>query len=93
MPPKLAESKPNLSDDEGTVVEVVTKRVTLKLNQQAKPDVNLTKEAIGFRSDCPGLRGEEGLYDPHKDLWVQWHTNGIGNPKYKGLENSAIMPF
>ena len=76
-PPKLAENNRNLSDDEESVQEVVIKRVKPKLNLQAKPDVDLTKEAIGFRSDSPGLQGEEGLYDPHEDLWVQFHTDGI----------------
>ena len=52
---------------------------------QGKPDVDLTKEAISFRNDSPGEPGEEGLYDPHKDLWVQWHTDGIENPKKRRL--------
>ena len=82
--PKLAEKR-NLSDDEESVVEVVTKKYKPKLNLRAKPDVDLTKEAIGFRSDSPGLQGDEGLYDPHEDLWVQWHTDGIENPKKRKL--------
>ena len=85
LPPKLAENKPNLSDDKELAVEVVTKRVKPKLNLQAKADVNLTKEAIGFRSDSPGLQGEEGLYNFHEDLWVQWYTDGIENPKKRRL--------
>ena len=83
--PKLAENKRKHSDDEESedlVEEVVTKRVKPKLNVQAKPDVDLTKRALGFRNDSPG---EEGLYNPHKDLWVQWHTDGIENPKKRKL--------
>ena len=49
---------------------------------QAKPDVNLTKEALCFRNNSPG---EEGIYNPHEDLWVQWHTDGIENPKKRKL--------
>ena len=85
MTPKLAENKRNLSDGEESVEEVVIKRVKPKLNLRAKPDVHLTREAIGFRSDSPGLQGDEGLYDPDEDLWVQWNTDGIENPKKRRL--------
>ena len=85
LSPKLAEKKRNFSDDKESVEEVVIKRVKPKLIVQAKPDVHLTKEAVGFRSDSPGLQGDEGLYNPDKDLWVQWHTDGIANPKKRRL--------
>ena len=62
--PKLAEKKGNFSDDEESVKEVVIKRVKPNLIVQAKPDVRLTKEAVGFCSDSPGLQGDEGLYNP-----------------------------
>ena len=87
--PNLADNKRKRSEEEESedllVVEneeVVTKRTQPELNPQAKPDVHLTKEAVGFRSNSPG---EEGLYDPHEDLWVQWHTDGIENPKKRRL--------
>ena len=85
LPPKLAENKSNSSDEEESVV-VVTKNPKPKLNfMQNKPDVYITKEAIGFRNNKPGSRREEGLYDPNEDLWVQWHTDGIKNPKKRRL--------
>ena len=58
------------------------KKYKQQVKFQEKPQVDLTKEQIGFRSDSPG---PEGLYDPHKDLWVQWHTDGIANPKKRKL--------
>ena len=74
MYPKLADNKQKHSDDkesEDLVEEVITKRVKPKLNVQAKPDVDLTKEALGFRNNSPGEEGDKGLYNPHEDLWVQ----------------------
>ena len=89
--PNLADNKRKRSEEEESEdlvenEEVVTKKLKPnKLQVQAKPDVNLTKEALCFRNDSPGEPGEEGLYDPHEDLWVQWHTDGIENPKKRKL--------
>ena len=81
--PKLADKKQKRSEEEESEdlvenKEVVTKRLNAKLKVQEKTNVNLTKEALLFRNESPG---EEGLYNPHKDLWVQWHTDEIENPK------------
>ena len=88
--PNLADNKRKRSEEEESEdlvenEEVVTKKLKPKLQVQAKPDVDLTKEALCFRNDSPGEPGEEGLYDPHEDLWVQWHTDGIENPKKRRL--------
>ena len=64
---KLAEKEPNSSEDEESVVEV-KKYPPPKLNfMQNKPDVYITKEALGYRENRL-VRGEEGLYVPGKDL-------------------------
>ena len=73
------------SDDENSVEEVTVKKYKPKLILKAKPDVKLTKESIGFRSDSPPQRDQEGLYDPDEDLEVQWHTDGIKNPRKRKL--------
>lgn len=63
----------------------VNKNHSPKLNfMQNKPDVYITKEALGYRENRL-IRGEEGLYNPDEDLWVQWHTDGIRNPRKRKL--------
>ena len=81
---KLAEKEPNSSDNEELVVEV-KKNPPPKLNfMQNKPGVYITKEGYCYRENKLKC-GEEGLYDPDKDLWVQWHTDGIKNPRKRKL--------
>ena len=84
---ELTKKKINSSDDEESVV-VVPKSPEPKLLdfKHNKPDVYLTKEGIQYRRAKPGVRDEEeGLYDPDEDLWVQFHTDGIDNPKKRRL--------
>lgn len=83
--PNLADKKRNLSDDEESVEPVLIKKYKGQLIIKAKPDVHLTREQVGFRSDSPNPQGQEGLYDPDEDLWLQWHTDGIKNPKKRNL--------
>ena len=75
----------NPSDDENPVEVVTVKEYKPKLILKAKPDVKLTREALDFRSDSPPKRDQEGLYDPDEDLEVQWHTDGIKNPRKRKL--------
>ena len=76
--PKLAEKEPNSSDDKVSVVNENSKKLFHYM--QFRPDVYITKESVGFCNYKLG-RGEEGLFDPDKDLWLQWHTDGIKNPR------------
>ena len=76
--PNLAEKEPNSSDDEVSVVNKNPKKLFNYM--QFRPDVYITKESVGFRN-YKLAPGEEGLFDPDKDLWLQWHTDGIKNPR------------
>ena len=78
----LAEKEPNSSDDEVSVARKDKKQLFHYLD--FRPDVYITKESIGFRNCKLGF-GEEGLFDPDEDLWLQWHTDGIQNPKKRRL--------
>ena len=85
LSPNLADKKRNLSDVEESVEPVLIKKYKGQLIIKAKPDVHLKREQVGFRSDSPNPQGQEGLYDPDEDLWLQWHTDGIKNPKKRNL--------
>ena len=78
LPPNLASKEPNSSDDEVTVVDRDKKQLFHYM--QFRPDVYITKESVGFRNHKLSW-GEEGLFDPDEDLWLQWHTDGIKNPR------------
>ena len=74
----LAEKEPNSSDDELPPNHPRKKKLFNYL--QFRPDVYITKESVGFRNYRLGPE-EVGLFDPDEDLWLQWHTDGIKNPK------------
>ena len=78
----LAEKEPNSSDDEVSVARKDKKQLFHYLD--FRPDVYITKESIGYRNYKLGYH-EDGLFDPDKDLWLQWHTDGIQNPKKRRL--------
>ena len=74
----LAEKEPNSSDDELPPNHPRKKKLFNYL--KFRPDVYITKEQVDWRNYELG-RGEEGLFDPDEDLWLQWHTDGIKNPR------------
>ena len=45
-----------------------------KVRFEEEPSIQLTEEELLFKRNSPG---PEGLYNPDKDLWVQFHTDGI----------------
>ena len=45
-----------------------------KVRFEEEPSVQPTEKELQFIRNSPG---PEGLYDPDKDLWVQFHTDGI----------------
>ena len=51
--------KRNLQDDEESVEPVLIRKSKGQLLIKPKPDVHLTKEQVGFRSDSPN-REDEG---------------------------------
>ena len=70
--PKLADNKQKRAEEEESedleVKEPEPKKYKQQVKFQEKPQVDLTKEELLFRSDSPG---PEGLYNHHEDLWVQ----------------------
>ena len=45
-----------------------------KVRFEEQPNIQLTEEELLFKRNYPG---PEGLYNPDKDFWVQFHTDGI----------------